>query len=210
MTPGERSALRSALALVVVAAAVRAGADRLSAGADPLAGRPDQAAALKAASDSVRDEIERRSRPLAAGERVDPNRASAAQLDRLPGVGPALAAAWIRHRETGAVFRGVTDLEAVPGIGRATALRLAPLLQFSTRESMLERREETPKVDLNAADSAALIALPGIGPALAGRILARRRARRFAAVDDLVEVKGIGPSTLDRLRDRVVVDRRRR
>ncbi|MCK4413912.1 MAG: helix-hairpin-helix domain-containing protein [Candidatus Eisenbacteria sp.] len=49
-------------------------------------------------------------------------------------------------------------------------------------------------LDLNRADSLALVALPGIGPALAGRILALRRTRgRFASVSELRDVRGIGP-----------------
>lgn len=61
-------------------------------------------------------------------------------------------------------------------------------------------------VDLNAADQAALETLPGIGPALAGRILAWRDEHgRFATVDDLLDVSGIGDARLADLRDRVRV-----
>jgi competence protein ComEA len=43
--------------------------------------------------------------------------------------------------------------------------------------------------------------LPGVGPALAGRILAEReRIGGFAQVEDLLAVRGIGPATLERLR----------
>lgn len=58
-------------------------------------------------------------------------------------------------------------------------------------------------VDLNRATSTELQTLPGIGPALAERILARRRARPFRTVEELLEVKGIGPATLERIRARV-------
>ncbi|WP_235915700.1 ComEA family DNA-binding protein, partial [Puerhibacterium puerhi] len=61
-------------------------------------------------------------------------------------------------------------------------------------------------VDLNTADEAALDTLPGIGPALAGRILAWREENgRFTSVDELDEVSGIGPALLERLRDLVRV-----
>lgn len=61
-------------------------------------------------------------------------------------------------------------------------------------------------VDLNTADQAALETLPGIGPALAGRILAWREEHgRFASVDDLLDVSGIGDARLADLRDRVRV-----
>lgn len=61
-------------------------------------------------------------------------------------------------------------------------------------------------IDLNAADEAGLQTLPGIGPALAARIVAWRAENGgFAAVDDLEAVPGIGPATLARLRDLVTV-----
>ncbi len=57
-------------------------------------------------------------------------------------------------------------------------------------------------VDLNTADREALIALPGIGPALADRILA---ARPFRDLDDLQRVSGVGPALLARLEGQVTV-----
>lgn len=61
-------------------------------------------------------------------------------------------------------------------------------------------------VDLNTADAAALDTLPGIGPALAGRILDWRTENgRFASVEDLLAVPGIGEKLVDGLRDRVRV-----
>jgi competence ComEA-like helix-hairpin-helix protein len=66
-------------------------------------------------------------------------------------------------------------------------------------------------LDLNAADSLALLALPGIGPAFASRILAYRRAHGgFTRVEELRGVKGIGPKRLERLRALVTVGPRRR
>ena len=61
-------------------------------------------------------------------------------------------------------------------------------------------------VDLNTADQATLETLPGIGPSLAGRILAWRQEHgRFAAVEDLLDVSGIGDARFAELRDRVRV-----
>lgn len=61
-------------------------------------------------------------------------------------------------------------------------------------------------VDLNAADAATLETLPGIGPALAERILAWREEHgRFAAVEDLLDVSGIGDAKFADLQPRVRV-----
>ncbi len=62
-------------------------------------------------------------------------------------------------------------------------------------------------VNLNRADEAALQRLPGIGPALAAAIVEHRRsAGPFAAVDELIEVSGIGPAKLDQIRPLATVD----
>lgn len=64
------------------------------------------------------------------------------------------------------------------------------------------------RLELNSADRAALLALPGIGPVYADRILAHRAAAGgFRSVDDLLAVRGIGPKTLERLRPFVRVAR---
>lgn len=61
-------------------------------------------------------------------------------------------------------------------------------------------------VNLNTADAAALDTLPRIGPAMAERIIAWREANgRFTAVEDLLDVAGIGDATLSGLRDLVTV-----
>ncbi len=62
------------------------------------------------------------------------------------------------------------------------------------------------RLNLNAAGEAHLQLLPGIGPALAKRVVEWRRENgRFTHLDQLDEVRGIGPKTLDRLRPLVSV-----
>lgn len=62
------------------------------------------------------------------------------------------------------------------------------------------------KVNLNTATQAELIALPGIGPSMANRILALRRVQRFSRVEDLLQVRGIGQAKLNKLRPYVTVE----
>jgi len=61
-------------------------------------------------------------------------------------------------------------------------------------------------VDLNTASIEQLDGLPGVGPVLAQRIVDWRTAHgRFASVDQLREVSGIGPSKFDDIRGLVTV-----
>lgn len=56
-------------------------------------------------------------------------------------------------------------------------------------------------VDLNSADAALLDTLPGVGPSTAQKIVSDREANgRFASVDDLTRVTGIGPKKLEQIR----------
>jgi len=62
------------------------------------------------------------------GALVDVNRATAAELEALPGVGPALAARIIAYREANGPFASADDLDAVSGIGARTLERLRPFV----------------------------------------------------------------------------------
>ncbi|NTW02037.1 MAG: ComEA family DNA-binding protein [Oscillochloris sp.] len=62
-------------------------------------------------------------------------------------------------------------------------------------------------VNINTAELQTLIDLPGIGPALAARIIAyREQYGPFASIDQLMEVQGIGPSVLNEFRDFITVE----
>lgn len=57
-------------------------------------------------------------------------------------------------------------------------------------------------IDINTADETELQELPGVGPVLAGRIVAHRETvGRFESVEDLLDVAGIGETRLDSIRD---------
>ena len=63
------------------------------------------------------------------------------------------------------------------------------------------------EVDLNSANKAELQALKGIGPKKAEDIIAYREAHGgFKSVDELLNVKGVGKATLEKLRSELVVD----
>lgn len=59
---------------------------------------------------------------------VDVNIATVSELDALPGVGPATAAAIVAERERNGPFVNVGDLERVPGIGPAKLTAISELV----------------------------------------------------------------------------------
>jgi competence protein ComEA len=66
----------------------------------------------------------------------------------------------------------------------------------------------TAPVDINAASVADLEAVPGIGKALAQRIVDfRQKNGPFAKVDDLLKVQGIGEKSIEKLRPHLTVGR---
>lgn len=69
--------------------------------------------------------------PAGARQPVDVDRAAPAELQRLPGIGPALAARIVADRDTNGPFGSVAGLQRVKGIGKATAARLDSLVSFS-------------------------------------------------------------------------------
>jgi len=78
-----------------------------------------------------------------------------------------------------------------------------------TRPATLPRTSATAvlKISVNTASASELELLPAVGPAMAARIVEyRSKNGPFRSVDDLVNVKGIGPRTLEKLRPLVTTD----
>lgn len=62
------------------------------------------------------------------------------------------------------------------------------------------------KIDINQADPVELTRLPGIGTSTAAKITAYREANGpFKSVDDLLNVKGIGPEKLEKIKPLVTL-----
>jgi len=215
LTEAETRALLTSALLVALAAVGRTllqpgPGDVSTVGIGP-AGSVDSALAV---AESLYAERARRSAPLATDERIDPNTADEGELDRLPGVGPALARAIVAHRERHGRFRSLGDLERVPGLGSSTVDRMEPHVALAPgaavagaggRSTTVGTRGSI-RLDLNRASAEELQALPGIGSVKAAAILRWREERgRFRRVEELLEVPGIGPATLERLRPLVGV-----
>jgi competence protein ComEA len=114
---------------------------------------------------------------------------------------PAVLTAWPRSAQLATAFL----------VGLATALlgvHSYGYLRWGTRPTELERGSElTYRIDLNHADRAELLQLPGIGEKLVERIEDYRRQHGpFRNVEELTQVHGIGAVTLQRLRPWISVE----
>ena len=78
---------------------------------------------------------------------------------------------------------------------------------FASEEgSPADTVEESGKVNINTATVAQLETLPGIGPSKAAAIFSFRQENGpFRAVDDLAQVSGIGPKTVESLTEHITL-----
>jgi competence protein ComEA len=164
---------------------------------------------------------------------VDLNSATPAELVRLPGIGPVRGRAILELRRRKGGFSSIDELLEVHGIGPATLERLRPYILIAptsrtqanhaelspaaTPQSMAVEPAATPAgtlpatnaapVNVNTADERELQKIKGIGPVLARRIVEhRRRYGPFRRVEDLEQVRGIGPASLEKMRPQIRIE----
>ena len=219
-----RDERRAVLVLALLAAA--GGVVRV---ARPSSGAPGAAlvAPRLSGEDIVRQaqmsrQAEALARPLLPGERVDVDTAGVAVLDRLPRIGRELARRIVEERDARGPFGSLQGLRRVSGIGPAMLASLERTTTFSGRPRPIAASALGPapgagpmtptvgpascpreggRVALNRAGAEELACLPGVGPALAARIVADRAARGpFNRPEELDRVRGIRPQLLTRLR----------
>ena len=158
----------------------------------------------------------------------DLNRADRDELVSVPGIGPAIAKSILKQRGDRSGFKRLDELNDVTGIGAQTVQNLRERFTISgkragaaqsaskgevrkgSRADKTAKKTRNAKSDLNRADRDELVAVPGVGPAGAESILRHRSNRGgFKSLRELSDVTGIGAQTVQNLRERFNISRKR-
>jgi len=110
----------------------------------------------------------------------------------------------------GEMAKALNEVENVspPANSGVEALPTIPKAKTNSASNAPEKSTQPQNglLDLNTATLEQLDTLPGIGPSKARAILElRQQIGRFSTVEQLLDVKGIGPSTLAKFRDRLYI-----
>lgn len=123
----------------------------------------------------------------------DPNTVTVEELERL-GLTQKQAQTVENYRNKGGRFRKTSDFAQMYVVSDTLFARLEPFITI-------------PKLELNSADSAALLNLRGIGPYYAHKILEyRRRLGGFSDPGQLLEIDGFGQERFDGLKAEIEAD----
>ncbi len=135
------------------------------------------------------------------------------ELITIPGIGEKKAEDILRYKEENG-FHTKTELMNVKGIGEKTYEKIEKYFVGQTYEdTTVEITHEKPvensipnKININTADKNELTKITGIGPSKADKIIAlREKIGRFEKKEELLQVKGIGEKTLEKLIDQITL-----
>jgi competence ComEA-like helix-hairpin-helix protein len=146
----------------------------------------------------------------------DPNTASAADWKRL-GIRDKTIATIQNYLSKGGHFYKPEDIGKIWGLHEDEVQRMLPYIQITPKENNYPQQAYEPKnydkpkytpsvIDINTADTSALIALPGIGSKLAMRIINfRDKVGGFYKAEQVGETFGLADSTFQKIKNRLTL-----
>ncbi|MCK4956679.1 MAG: ComEA family DNA-binding protein [Candidatus Cloacimonetes bacterium] len=99
----------------------------------------------------------------------------------------------------------------VKGIGKTSYQKLEKhFIDFGktepTTNNQVKTNSDLSLININTANTEELILLPGIGPSKAQKIITKREElTQFSSLEQLLDIKGIGKNTLEKLRDKITL-----
>ena len=145
----------------------------------------------------------------------DPNHNTLQQWQTL-GFSERQAQVLLRYVEKGGRFRKKEDLQKMYPVSAEMYERLAPYIQIHPADTLTYinkykkvRADYKPViVALNTADTIALDAIKGVGPAFARRIFKyRERLGGFYQKEQLLEVFGLDSAKYNEIKDQIMIDK---
>ncbi len=146
----------------------------------------------------------------------DPNTASAADWQRL-GVREKTIGTIQNYLSKGGHFYKPEDIGKIWGLHKDEVERMLPYIKIAAKENNYPQQTYEPKnydkpkytpsvIDINTTDTAALIALPGIGSKLAQRIIIfRDKLGGFYKAEQVAETFGLPDSTFQKIKTRLTI-----
>lgn len=134
----------------------------------------------------------------------DPNKATGDELSKL-GFSASQVKAILNYREKGGRYKSGSDLKKLYGFTNEQYEKIAPFVQVE-KDSIIQP-VCFEMLEINTSDSSQLEALPGIGPALAVKIVNYRQfLGGFVFKEQLLEISGLSPALLASFQNRIIID----
>jgi len=157
----------------------------------------------------------------------DPNDLSEDKWTEM-GMDPKITSNIMRYREKGGIFRDKEGFGKIYGMPDSVFAILSPYIRFAGAETKLQTSRydsnnlkfnsyhknslkkfvpDTVMIELNSADSVSLLALNGIGPSYAGRIIKyRERLGGFIKAEQVLEIRGMDSVRFNQFSHQVTAD----
>ena len=146
--------------------------------------------------------------------KININKADIETLQELKGIGPKTALKIFNFREENGNFASLKDLTRVKGIGRKTLKKLLPYLEiigdsadvynFVNSSKSSKQVSENSIININTAGTEELKSLYRIGEVTAQKIIDYRKLNGpFKAKEDIMQIKGIGSGTYEKIKNRI-------